>query len=91
MYNACLNSICAVTGLDTGRVQQTGSLIDGIVRPAMDEIRAAAKASGVQLPTTITNDVLSHLEPIDMHFAPSMLVDVEKVSSMTDVCCLYEN
>lgn len=85
MYNACLNSICAVTGLDTGRVQQTGSLIDGIVRPAMDEIRAAAKASGVHLPTTITNDVISHLEPIDMHFAPSMLVDVEKVSSMTDI------
>ena len=85
MYNACINSICAATGLDTGRVQQTGSLVDGIVRPAMNEIVAAAKASGVHLPSNITEDVIGHLEPVDMHFSPSMLVDVEKVgASMID-------
>lgn len=79
MYNACINSVCAATGLDTGRVQQTGSLIDGIVRPAMDEIVAAAKAAGVCLPENITEEVIGHLEPVEMHFSPSMLVDVVKV------------
>lgn len=74
MYNACLNSICAVTGLDTGRLQQTGTLIDGMVRPAMEEIVAAASAAGVSLPVGVTEDVLSHLEPVDMHFAPSVSV-----------------
>lgn len=79
IYNACVNSICAVTGLDTGRVRETGSLIKGIVRPAMNEIVAAAKASGVLLPASIVGDVIDHLEPVDMHFSPSMLVDVDKV------------
>lgn len=79
IYNACMNSICAVTGLDTGRVQQTDSLIGGIVRPAMREIVAAAKASGVDLGEEVVQEVIDGLEDVGMRFAPSMLVDVEKV------------
>ncbi|KAG9662961.1 hypothetical protein KCU63_g20307, partial [Aureobasidium melanogenum] len=44
VYNACLNSICALTGLDTGRIRLADGAIDGLVKPAMEEIRAAAKA-----------------------------------------------
>jgi ketopantoate reductase len=50
VYNACLNPICAITGLDTGRIRCTDRALDGLVRPAMREIVLAAKASaGVML------------------------------------------
>ncbi|KAL1303026.1 hypothetical protein AAFC00_003339 [Neodothiora populina] len=79
MYNACLNSVCAVTGLDTGSVQQTGTLVDGLVRPAMKEIVAAARAAGAKNMSDETVEAtIAGLEPVEMRFKPSMLVDMEK-------------
>lgn len=87
VYNACLNSTCAITGLDTGRLRIAGAPIKRLVRPAMEEIRLAANASGVSLPDDVAEKMMSILEPITDYFAPSMLVDVRKVSS-TDICAI---
>ncbi|TKA73153.1 hypothetical protein B0A49_03845 [Cryomyces minteri] len=76
IYNACLNPICAITGLDTGRIRLADGVIDGLVRPAIDEIRAAARASGHELPDDIT-DTITKI-PLDMYLPPSMLTDVRK-------------
>lgn len=35
VYNACLNPICAITGLDTGRIRLADGAVEGLVRPAM--------------------------------------------------------
>jgi ketopantoate reductase len=32
VYNACLNPICAIAGLDTGRIRCAGGALDGLVR-----------------------------------------------------------
>ena len=77
VYNACLNPICAITGLDTGRIRLADGAIDGLVRPAMAEIVAAAKASGYELPETVTDDMIN-MDPLDMYLPPSMLSDVRK-------------
>lgn len=85
VYNACLNSTCAVTGLDTGRLRIAKTPIVNLVRPAMEEIRLAANASGVALPEDVADTMMSILEPVGDHFAPSMLVDVRKVSHPTEI------
>ncbi|KZF20048.1 putative 2-dehydropantoate 2-reductase family protein [Xylona heveae TC161] len=79
MYNTCINSVAAVTGMNTGELQLAKGTVDGLIRPLMDEVRTAAKAAGVQLPEDITDFFINNaLEPIDMYFEPSMLVDVKK-------------
>lgn len=79
VYNACLNSICAITGLDTGRIRLADCGIDYLVRPAMDEIRAAAKAAGHELPADVA-DTMINIDPLTMYLPPSMLNDLRKVS-----------
>ncbi|KAK4542802.1 hypothetical protein LTR36_006178 [Oleoguttula mirabilis] len=77
VYNACLNPVCAITGLDTGRLRLADGAIEGLVRPAMAEIIAAAKASGYELPETIATDMIE-MDPLTMYLPPSMLSDVRK-------------
>ncbi|KAF7846253.1 hypothetical protein BT93_L4763 [Corymbia citriodora subsp. variegata] len=77
LYNACLNSMCAVTDLDTGRMQLADSALDLLVRPAMNEIRAAAKAHGIDLPEELVELMVS-MDPITMYNPPSMQVDMRK-------------
>jgi 2-dehydropantoate 2-reductase len=79
IYNACLNPICAITGLDTGRIRLADEAIEMLVRPAMEEIRAAAKAAGHDLPEDIC-DTMIEVDPLRMYLPPSMLADVRKVS-----------
>ena len=45
--NACLGLICAVMGLDTGRVLLAAGCVEGLVRLAMEEIVAVAGREGV--------------------------------------------
>jgi 2-dehydropantoate 2-reductase len=78
VYNACLNPICAITGLDTGRIRLADGGIEGLVRPAMDEIVAAAKQKGVLLAPDVV-DVMIGIDPLDIYLSPSMLADVRKV------------
>ncbi|KAI7163820.1 hypothetical protein D0869_04848 [Hortaea werneckii] len=77
VYNACLKPICAITDLDTGRIRLADGAVEGLVRPAMKEIIAAAKASGNHLPPTIADDMIN-MDPLDLYLPPSMLQDLRK-------------
>ncbi|KAL2868603.1 ketopantoate reductase family protein [Aspergillus lucknowensis] len=77
VYNACLNTTCAVTGLDTGRIRLAGDTLKTLVRPVMNEIVAAARASGVELPEGIVDKIIN-ADPLTAYLRPSMLEDVER-------------
>ncbi|KAF2676617.1 2-dehydropantoate 2-reductase-like protein [Lentithecium fluviatile CBS 122367] len=77
VYNACLNPICAITGLDTGRIRLAEGAVEGLVRPAMREIVAAAEALGVKLADDVVEYMIG-VDPLDLYLAPSMLADVGK-------------
>ncbi|KAL3442579.1 ketopantoate reductase PanE/ApbA C terminal-domain-containing protein [Aspergillus insuetus] len=82
VYNACLNTICAVTGLDTGRIRLAEDTVETLLRPAMKEIVAAAKAAGIELPEGVV-DKMIHVDPLTIYLRPSMLEDVER-GNMTE-------
>ncbi|SCU80645.1 LADA_0B08768g1_1 [Lachancea dasiensis] len=75
VYNACLNGVCAITGVDSGRLELFGG-VDGIIRKAMKEVLAIAKSDGVELPEDIMEFMIRSDDPV--YYAPSMLVDVRK-------------
>ncbi|GMG25531.1 unnamed protein product [Ambrosiozyma monospora] len=75
VYNATLNTVCALTGLDVARLEFSG-VLGNVSVPAMKEIVAIAKADGCELPDDIVNDI-AHCES-GQFFEPSMLVDVKK-------------
>lgn len=80
VYNACFNPICAITGVDSGRIRLADGGLDGLVRPAMREIVAAAKASAnVELEADVVEKVID-TDPIESWAKPSMQQDLEKVS-----------
>lgn len=75
VYNATLNTVCALTRVDTGILALSGTL-ETVSVPAMREVIKVAKADGVELPKDVINAVI-HSDDGDW-FKPSMLVDVEK-------------
>ncbi|PKY00726.1 2-dehydropantoate 2-reductase [Aspergillus campestris IBT 28561] len=77
VYNATLNPICALTGLDTGSLQTDGRSLDALVVPAMKEVVAVAAAKGYLLPEHIIPRTIAS-NPVDKKISPSMLVDVRK-------------
>ena len=80
VYNACLNPICAITGVDSGRIRLADGGLDGLVRPAMREIVAAAKAvASVELGEDVVEKVIN-TDPLESWAKPSMQQDLEKVS-----------
>jgi 2-dehydropantoate 2-reductase len=79
VYNACYNSACAITHMDTSRMRILKYPIDDVVRPLMIEIVSIAKAAGHVLPESIVEDMI-HCDPEDTYFKPSMQQDIEKVS-----------
>ncbi|KAL3477794.1 ketopantoate reductase PanE/ApbA C terminal-domain-containing protein [Aspergillus californicus] len=83
VYNACLNTVCAVTGLDTGRIRLAGDAADTLVRPVMREIVSAARACGVILPEGI-EELMLGIDPVTIYLRPSMLEDVER-GNLTEV------
>lgn len=79
VYNACLNPICAITGIDSGRIRLADGGLEGLVRPAMREIIAAAKAvANVELEEDVVEKVID-TDPLESWAKPSMQQDVEKV------------
>lgn len=90
VFNACLNPICAITGLDDGRLRLADGALDGLVRPAMREIVSAAKAvCGVDLAEDVVEATI-HVDPLESYLKPSMQQDVEKVSSVPGSSALRE-
>ena len=79
VYNACYNSACAITHMDTSKMRILKYPIDDVVRPLMLEIVAIAKAAGHELPESIVEDMIN-CDPEDTFFKPSMQQDIEKVS-----------
>ncbi|EXJ84009.1 hypothetical protein A1O3_04676 [Capronia epimyces CBS 606.96] len=79
VFNAVLNPLCAITGLDDARIRLTDSLVEGLVRPAMKEIIDTAAKLGHILPADIS-DTMIHLDPMDLYLKPSMQCDIEKAS-----------
>lgn len=75
VYNATLNTVCALTSVDTGRLALSGGL-DSVSIPAMKEVIAVAKADGAELPENVI-DLVCHSDDGD-YFEPSMRVDVKK-------------
>lgn len=75
VYNTTLNTVCALTRVDTGRLAMAGTL-EAVSIPAMREVIKVAKTDGVELPEDVINAVV-HSDDGDW-FKPSMLVDVEK-------------
>ena len=88
IYNACLNSICAVTDLDTGRMRLADGAIKNMVRPAMEEIRAAAKACGVDLPADLV-DFMINMDKLTYYLMPSMQMDIRKVRFYSGCAVLW--
>lgn len=80
IFNATLNPICAITGLDDARIRLAPGAADSLVKPAMREIFDTAAKLGHKLPDDIM-DTMLNCDPIDLYLKPSMQVDYEKV------CC----
>lgn len=78
IFNACLNPICAITGLDDARIRLATGAVEGLVMPAMREIFATAKKLGHDLPEDICETLLN-MDPMDLYLKPSMQCDAEKV------------
>lgn len=78
VYNSSFNSVSAIMGMDTARMRMSEIVIDDLIRPAMLEIIAIAKAVGVELPKGI-DDTLIRCDPTDTAFVPSMGQDAAKV------------
>ncbi|KAI1613108.1 2-dehydropantoate 2-reductase [Exophiala viscosa] len=84
MYNAVWNPICALTDMDTTRLRlmasedDPASPVNLLVRPAMNEVRAAAKAAAnVDLPESLVEDMVE-ADPMEIWCCPSMLQDKRK-------------
>lgn len=78
LYNSSFNSVAAVTGMDTARMRMSEFVIDDLILPIMLEIKAAAKASGIDLPDGIEQKII-RVDPTDTAFVPSMGQDAAKV------------
>ncbi|PVH68343.1 2-dehydropantoate 2-reductase [Cadophora sp. DSE1049] len=84
VINAVYNPICALTDLDTSRLRlisgaEAGfSIVNGLIRPAMIEIQAAALSSAnVRLESSLIEKMIDS-DPIDSFIMPSMQQDVRK-------------
>ncbi|KAI9044807.1 ketopantoate reductase family protein [Aspergillus affinis] len=77
VYNACLNPICALTGLDTGTLQLDDRSMQTLVKPAMREVIQVAAALGHHLPDDIIETTIAS-NPVERRISPSMLVDLRK-------------
>lgn len=77
VYNSTYNSIATIIRMDTSRMRIYEHIIDGLVRPAMLEIKAIALAAGVKLPDDIAETMI-RVDGRDIFFKPSMCQDIEK-------------
>lgn len=78
IFNATLNPICAITGLDDARIRLAPGAADALVKPAMREIFDTAAKMGHKLPEDIMETMLN-CDPMDLYLKPSMQCDFEKV------------
>lgn len=80
-YNGTFNPVASILKMDTPRMRMSQHIIDDLVLPLMDEIRATAQADGITLQSDLV-DVVMHQDPNDTAFKPSMCQDCEKGNLM---------
>ncbi|KAL1617035.1 hypothetical protein SLS54_008030 [Diplodia seriata] len=80
LWNGVFNPLCAITQLNSAAIRRYGGEYS-LIRPAMAEMAAIARADGYDLPGDIV-DVMIDSTPIELAFRPSMLVDVDKGNPM---------
>ena len=78
IYNACYNSACAITRMDTARMRMYMFPIDDVIRPLMLEICDIARAVGHHVPEGIVEEMIN-VDPEDTFFKLSMQQDIEEV------------
>ncbi|KAK7438666.1 hypothetical protein CaCOL14_011943 [Colletotrichum acutatum] len=80
IWNASFNTVCAITNLDSGVVQDAGGL-DTLIRPAMKDIVAVARAAGHIFSDEILDDMVA-FTPKEARLKPSMQVDAIRQKPM---------
>lgn len=73
VYNTCINTTCALTNLDFGRMDLFGGM-ESVVRPAMKEVVAVAKSEGVEIEDHVIDEMIRGEDGV--YYPPSMLIDV---------------
>ncbi|EEQ88456.1 hypothetical protein RJZ56_004782 [Blastomyces dermatitidis] len=76
LWNGTFNPLCAITQLDSAAIRKFGGDYS-LIRPAMAEIVAIARADGYELGNNVINEMIE-ATPLELSFRPSMLVDVDK-------------
>lgn len=75
VYNAVMNTVCALVGLDVNRCQINGAN-KNLLGPAMDEVIAIAASDGVAIDPA-RKQMFLHIGD-GLFYSPSMLVDIRK-------------
>jgi 2-dehydropantoate 2-reductase len=75
VYNASFNSIAAILQMDTGRMRMSHFIIKDLIRPAMLEIMAIARAAGAVLEEDV-HEMFIRIDDADKAYLPSMGQDV---------------
>lgn len=78
VYNATLNPICALTGVNIGDMHIAHGAMDSLIIPAMKEVVQVSEAKGCRLPKTVIDDTICS-NPVEEKISPSMQKDLEKV------------
>lgn len=75
VYNSCINTVCALTQVDSGRAYLCG-MDKALTLPAMGEIMAIAAAAGYELPADLPQAMID--SDAGVYYEPSMMIDVQK-------------
>lgn len=76
LWNGVYNPMCTITQLDNAAIRRMGGECT-LIRPAMIEMAAIARADGYDLGPGIVNEMVN-VTPMELEFRPSMLVDHDK-------------
>jgi 2-dehydropantoate 2-reductase len=76
-YNSSFNPVAAILRMDTPRMRMSKHIIVDLILPIISEIRAAAEAEGVTLQADLV-EAVTHQDPVNSGFKPSMCQDCEK-------------
>ncbi|KAJ5273091.1 ketopantoate reductase PanE/ApbA C terminal-domain-containing protein [Penicillium angulare] len=80
-YNASMNPVATILRMDVPRIKMSKHIVDDLIVPIVLEIRAVAEAKGVTLQPDLIHAV-THQDPNDTAFKPSMCQDYEKGNLM---------
>lgn len=67
-WNGAFNTLCTLTGLDVGRLQDAGGT-ETLLRPTLQEIYEVTKASGYEFPEDMVSKTINDTPPTS-HFRP---------------------